>query len=254
MSPPLLAPTIEDSEFVVVSHTWRTSVIAEIGLRPTAQELGYLPGQYLLVNDLSYQIPVRSYSVANAPQPDGRISLLVTHVPGGRTSTWLTRELAVGDHAVISGPYGTFVRDTEVATPVVCLTGGSGLAPIRALAQAAAAAPLDAPFTVVFSARTEGDVFDQETFEVWSAADDNFRFVRTLTRAEGERPLGHVTDMLSTLFPDLSGHDVFIAGSPGFVRSSAVAAGQLGALPQRLFTEEFFAEPSPWTQATKKGN
>ena len=35
MSPPLLAPTIEDSEFVVVSHTWRTSVIAEIELRPT---------------------------------------------------------------------------------------------------------------------------------------------------------------------------------------------------------------------------
>lgn len=253
MNPPLLAPTIEDSEFHVVSHTWRTSVIAEIELRPITQELKYLPGQYVLVNDLFYEIPVRSYSIANAPEPDGRISLLVTQIPDGRTSTWLTHELAVGDHAMISGPYGTFVREPEVPTPVVCLAGGSGLAPVRALAQAAVAAPLAAPFTVVFSARTENDVFGQEIFEVWSAADANFRFVRTLTRAEGEPPLGHVADMLSTLFPDLADHDVFIAGSPGFVRSSAAAAGQLGALAQQVHTEEFFAEPAPWTQTTMKG-
>ena len=254
MSPPLLAPTIEDSEFVVVSHTWVTPAIVEIELKPVDQRLGFLPGQYVLVSDTSHELPMGSYSIANSPQQDGYITLLVTHITDGRMSKWLTSELGVDDTVLVSGPYGTFVRDDSNQLPVLCLAGGSGLAPIRALAQSAVDGSLDVPFLIVFSVRTEDDVINGDLFESWAATHDNFHFVRTLTRSAGEPPLGRVPEVLRILFSDLAEYEVFIAGSPGFVRTSAVAARKLGVLSQNLHTEEFFAEPSPWTQTTMKGN
>ena len=41
MNRSLLVSTINESEFVIVSHTWRTPVITEITLRPITQELEY---------------------------------------------------------------------------------------------------------------------------------------------------------------------------------------------------------------------
>ena len=251
MTLPLLQDVIEDSEFVVISHRWRTPVIAEIGLRPVREHMNYVAGQYVLISDTAYDIPVRSYSVANAPEPSGLISVFVTEVPGGATSTWLTRRLQVGDTVLVSGPYGTFVRDPASRAPVTCLAGGSGLAPIRALAQEAVCGGLDLPFTVIFSARTERDVVDQDLFDSWSARAGHFRFVRTLTRSDGAPPLGRIPDVLTDIVPDLTGHDVFVCGSPGFVKASANAARSAGAAAGQVHTEEFFAEPEPWTSASE---
>jgi len=250
MTLPLLQDTIEDSEFVVVSHERRTPVIVEIGLRPVNEQLVYLPGQYVLISDTAYDIPVRSYSVANAPDPTGLITILVTEVSGGATSTWLTRHLLVGDTVLVSGPYGTFVRDPATPLSTTCLAGGSGLAPIRALAQDAMSNGLARPFTVIFSARTERDLISQDLFDSWSAQSPDFRFIRTLTRSEGAPPLGRIPDMLPDLAPDLSGHEVFVCGSPGFVKACARAARSTGAEAALVHTEEFFAEPEPWTSAS----
>ncbi len=252
MSPPLLIPTIEDSEFVVISHTWVTAAIVEIELKPVDQRLDFLPGQYVVVADPSRELPMGSYSIANAPQQDGYITLFVTHIADGHLSKWLTNELGVGDAVLVSGPYGTFVRGDSSRLPVLCLAAGSGLAPIRALAQSAIDANLDVPFLIVFSVRTEDDVINRNLFESWAATYDNFHFVRTLTRSTGDPPLGRVPEVLQILFSDLAAYEIFIAGSPGFVQGSAVAARELGVLSTNLHTEEFFADPQPWTKMPTK--
>jgi CDP-4-dehydro-6-deoxyglucose reductase len=78
-------------------------------LQPAAGALNYLPGEYVLLEDRDHAVPPRSYSIANAPRPDGLISLLVTSVPDGDTSTWIHERLRVDEEISISGPYGTFV-------------------------------------------------------------------------------------------------------------------------------------------------
>jgi ferredoxin-NADP reductase len=79
-----------------------------------------------------------------------------------RASCWVTDRLAVGDRVSLSGPYGTFIADPAQTDPCVYLAGGSGLAPTRALVEAALAADPRRRLTVVFSARTEADVLDRE--------------------------------------------------------------------------------------------
>ena len=75
--------TIE-APYRVVSVERRTTTILELWLQPLAGVLEYLPGEYVLLEDRAAAVPPRSYSIANAPRPDGLISLLITRVPHGR--------------------------------------------------------------------------------------------------------------------------------------------------------------------------
>jgi NAD(P)H-flavin reductase len=118
---------------------------------------------------------------------------------------------------------------------------------VRALAEQTVVAGSVRPYTVVFSARRDADVMDTELFDRWSRANPGLWFVRTLTRQAGRPPLGRVPDVLPGLVHDLAGHEIYVAGAPGFVSACARAVRALGAVPTRVHTEEFFAEPVPWT-------
>jgi len=234
----------EDVEYIVEAARQWTPVIVELALRPADEAIDYEPGQYVLVGDVGYRRPVRSYSLANAPRHDGVVALLVTRVPGGGLSTWL-HELRAGDSLLLSGPYGSFVDDLDQPGPRLYLAGGSGLAPIRALIQAGLAQPNPVPMTLLFSARTDDDLIDHELISRWELEHQAFRYLRTLTRQPGPPPVGHVPAVLPGLVPPLMGHRVFIAGSSGFVATCAQAARRHRASAARLFTEEFFVEPRP---------
>lgn len=239
----------EDAEFTVAAKRQRTPVIAELLLRPDGEPLRYQPGQYVLLGDPDAELVVRSYSIANAPRRDGLISLLVTRVPGGQVSAWAHDVLRPGDRVLLSGPYGSFTAAPGEPGPVLYLAGGSGLAPVRALAQAALRDRTRPPVVLFFSARTQQDLIDDERFRSWQDRHPQFRYLRTLTRADGPPPTGRIPVILGDWFPGLSGWRVYIAGAPGFVTACAAAARACGARPSRVYTEEFFTEPRPWGAA-----
>ena len=224
-------------------------MIAELLLRPAGEALRYQPGQYVLLGDPAAELVVRSYSIANAPRRDGLISLLVTRVPGGQVSACVHDMLRPGDRVLVSGPYGSFTAPPGDPAPVMFLAGGSGLAPVRALAEAALRRRPRGPVVLFFSARTQRDLIDDERFQSWQRRHPRFRYLRTLTRADGPPPVGRIPAILGDWFPDLSGWRVYIAGAPGFVTACAAAAHACGARPGRVLTEEFFTDPQPWGSA-----
>ena len=237
---------VEDAEFIVTANRLVTPVIAELLLRPAGTPVRYLPGQYVLLGDPGAWLMVRSYSIANAPRDDGLISLLVTRVPGGQVSAWVHDVLRPGSRVLLSGPYGSFTAASGAPGPMLLLAGGSGLAPVRALAEAALRQRTRAPIALFFSARTEHDLIDDERFRTWQRRSRRFCYRRTLTRADGLPPIGRIPAILGDWFPDLSGWRVYIAGAPGFVTACAAAARACGARPGQVMTEEFFTEPRPW--------
>ncbi|WP_029009015.1 2Fe-2S iron-sulfur cluster-binding protein [Azospirillum halopraeferens] len=243
---PKLFPPREDVWFVVTDRIPRTPRIVEILLRPLGQPLRYWPGQYVLFGDEREGAPPRCYSIANAPRPDGEIALHVTRVDGGATSTWIHDRVKVGDMVRLSGPYGTFIGDPSVETPVLCMAAGSGLAPILALADAALRRGYRLPVTLLFSARCEEDVYERGLMAYWQAKHRNFEFRRTLTReARPDALHGRIPDVLPGLFADLSQHSVFIAGSPEFVDACTAAARALGADEALIHTEGYFTQQQP---------
>ena len=235
--PKLFTPR-ENVSFVVTDKVPRTPRIVELTLMPLAQPLRFWPGQYVTLGGGRVGIPDRSYSIANAPRQDGAIVLQVARAEEGATSVWIHDELKVGDLVRLSGPYGTFIGDPAVDTPVLCIAAGSGLAPILSLAEAALRRGFSAPVALIFSARTKDDVYDQGLM-----AYRNFRFIPTLTREQAPgMQHGRVPDILPKLFPDLSGHSIFAAGSPAFVDACVASARTLGAKDELVHTEGFFSQ------------
>jgi CDP-4-dehydro-6-deoxyglucose reductase, E3 len=222
---------VEDAKFTVAAKRQRTPVIAELLLRPAGAPLRYQAGQYVLLGDPGAELLARSYSIANAPRRDGLISLLVTRIPGGQVSAWVHDVLNPGDRVLLSGPYGSFTAAPGEPGPVLFLAGGSGLAPVRALAEGALRRRISARVVLFFSARTEGDVIDEQRFRSWQRRHPRFCYLRTLTRAGGPPPTGRLPDILGDWYPDLSGWRTYIAGAPGFVAACAAAARACGARP-----------------------
>lgn len=236
----------EDLRFVIARKAVRTPSIVQLDLSPLDQPLAFIPGQYVLLSDVEGRLPQRSFSIANAPRADGGIALLVTRVsPPGVTSSWVHDRLRIGDTVLIAGPYGTFTQRLPIVQPVLHLAAGSGLAPIMALIEAALGSGTTMPITLFFSARTAADLYNEDVFARLAASHPTFRFERTLTRDGGPSTACRIPDLLPRMFPNLRGHEVFIAGSEGFVSACEAAAIKQGAQAIDVHSEPFFAEPRP---------
>ena len=220
--------------------------VVELRLRPVGQPIRYWPGQYVTLGNPRADIPPRAYSISNAPRPDGELVLQVARADGGVTSNWVHDKLSIGESVKLSGAYGTFIGDPGVDTPVLCLAAGTGLAPILALTEAALRRGFRKPVTLLFSARSEADVYSQGLMAWWRTKHRAFDYKVTLTREEKDGYLnGRVDAVLPGLFPDLSKHTIFVAGSPAFVDTCAAAVKALGAKTEHIHTEGFFAQQQP---------
>src|SRR5689334_9742083 len=95
--------------------------IAVLTLQPE-QPLTYLPGQHISVQTPHWPRLWRTYSVANAPRPDGLLRLHVRAVPGGLVSPVLVHQVKAGDPLVLGAPAGATIADTQSSTSAVPTT------------------------------------------------------------------------------------------------------------------------------------
>ncbi|MDA8383344.1 MAG: FAD-binding oxidoreductase [Betaproteobacteria bacterium] len=219
-------------------------MVVELTLQPCSAALAYIAGHYVLLSDADGRLPQRSYSIANAPRRDGLLTILATRVEGGILTTWVHEGLRPGDEVLLEGPYGTFVPVTD--WPLLLLAGGSGLAPMRATAEASLAERPQLPITLFFSACTLRDAIDRRLFSDWQRSHADFRYLLTLTQSDDAPLRGHIPDLLEAAFGSTAGHEVFIAGSQPFVADCLEAVRRLGAIGAQVHPEPFFCEPQPW--------
>lgn len=121
--------------------------------------LDYRAGQYANLRVPGVDDP-RSYSFAAAPAPGGTRELVfhIRLVPGGEVSGWLAGGDVTGARVAVDGPHGVFwLRQSDA--PILCLAGGSGLAPITAILEQAALGRSPRRVRVLFGARTRADLY-----------------------------------------------------------------------------------------------
>ena len=209
-----------------------THDIMEIGLRLDGP-LEYTAGQYaeLRVPEL---LGPRAYSFAQGPQRRDKdyATFFCRLLPGGDFTEWLFAQDRTGTRLTVTGPFGNlWLRPGS--SPVLCVAGGSGLAPIKALLEDAYDAGVDRDFTLVFGARTERDLYClAELAALREAWPGRFTFLPVLSEelkdssAAGGR--GLVTDVIAGLAPEfLSDCAVYSCGPPPMVDA---VERQLGAL------------------------
>ncbi|MGW6915518.1 globin domain-containing protein [Kitasatospora sp. NPDC054939] len=118
----------------VVAHRLHTPDIAEITVRPD-QPYPYRAGQYTGVETPWWPRVWRHYSFAGAPRPDGLLSFQVKAVQAGWVSNALVHRAAPGDVLRLGPAAGAMTVDHAAGTDLLCVGGGTGIAPIAALVE-----------------------------------------------------------------------------------------------------------------------
>lgn len=98
----------------------------------------YQAGQHVSISVLCGEsVCTRSYSFSSAPEVDAIPTLTVRRVPGGKVSTWLHEQIAIGSVIQARPPSGHFTLSAEDRAPLLLLGAGSGITPLMSLAKAA---------------------------------------------------------------------------------------------------------------------
>lgn len=211
------------------------------------QPLPYLPGQFVLL-----EFPDgtrRGYSMSRPADPAAASSLelLIRAKPGGAASAWLFGRLRVGDAVTVEGPYGKAYAQTPPGRSVACLAGGTGLAPVLAIAEHLTAADPGRDLEVYIGARRCRDLLLGSRLRVLS--DRGVRVIPVTEHDDGLPPpelgqprIGLALDHLAEQLPDLSGHDIYVAGPEPMIGATLRRLVRDGtARADRVFFDRFFS-------------
>lgn len=119
----------------------------------------FLPGQYAML-DLPGLASPRAYSMSNLPNAERAWHFQIRRVPGGSGTAILFDRLAIGDEIGLDGPYGLAFLRADSPRDILCIAGGSGLAPMISIARAAAAAGMlrTRKLSFFYGGRTPADI------------------------------------------------------------------------------------------------
>ncbi|WP_119730365.1 globin domain-containing protein [Thermomonospora amylolytica] len=223
----------------VVGHERRRHDIAVLTVRP-GQPLPYAAGQHVTVQTSRWPRVWRPYSVANAPRPDGALTLHVRAVPAGWVSGALVRHTAVGDTVMLGPAQGDMTLDRAGERDLLLVAGGTGLAPLKALAEQALAADQGRRIDLVWGARTADELYDLPALRTLEAACPALRVIPVTADDPGSGgPHGAVPDALKRL-EDLPAADMhaYVCGPAAMVARTVRTLRELGVPPDRIAHDE----------------
>lgn len=206
-------------------------------LRFRAREsLAWEPGQHLLLfAGGNLGIP---YSIASAPEAEheGEFELAVSR----EASAEMLESLRRGGPISVSRPAGSFVwRPSPHGSLFIGM--GTGIAPLRAMLQAARQRASEAPCVLLVGARNEDELLFRAEFESWAHADPaGFGYEPTLSlpssawKGRRGRVQEHLAEVAATR-PRLS---AYLCGNGEMVRDSArLLVEQFGFDASRILSE-----------------
>ncbi len=229
----------------IIQSVSLTHDILAITIRLERSLPAYLAGQYAEVKANGIDAP-RSYSFACAPSCEAPLqaTFFVRLVPGGEMSTWLHQQSRVGEPVSIKGPFGSFYLRSSMA-PILCIAGGSGLAPIKALLEQLGEDGFIRPVKFLFGARSQKDLYCQSEMEGVQKAAGNgmFEFIPILSDEEPESDWsglrGMVTEHINGLDGQLSESQAYLCGPPPMINSAIEVLNAKGMKNDQIFFDKF---------------
>jgi NAD(P)H-flavin reductase/hemoglobin-like flavoprotein len=217
----------------IVGHERRADDIAVITVRPD-RPYSYRAGQFTSIETPYRPRSWRHYSMATAESPDGTIEFHVRSIGAGFVSGPLVWRAAVGDVLKLGAPMGEMAIDKQSQRDVLCIAGGTGLAPIKAIVDEMSRWNTARKVTVYFGVREADDLYDMpalhriEALNRWltvvPCVSDDPDFV-------GER--GTLADVVAR-HGSWSEHDVFLCGSPDMTRATLSRLRDIGVPKRRI--------------------
>lgn len=209
-------------------------------------EIDIEAGQFIQLQIPEYELtdePVyRAYSVADNPSDTGHIELEVRLVPNGIATTYVHNYLKEGDEVIFNGPYGDFyLRESE--REIVCIAGGSGMAPIKSVLLDMAEKGIDRRTRYFFGARSKKDLFLLDETKALEDKLPNFEFVPALSQPaeedEWDGETGIITDVLDKYLESGENVEAYLCGSPGMIDACVKVLTENGVPEELIYYDKF---------------
>ena len=201
------------------------------------------PGQYALAW-LSGVAGPRAWSMSNiAPEA---WEFQVRRVPGGQGTAALFDASQTGQRIELDGPYGMAWLQRDVPRDILCIAGGSGLAPMISIARAAMVEPRLAGCNLhfVYGARAPADVCGQDLLCVlpgWGQRLDYHAVVSAPDAPGWSGDVGFVHDAtLRRYGAQLAAMEVYFAGPPLMATAVQRMLIEAGVPPEQQHFDAFY--------------
>ncbi|WP_321967839.1 2Fe-2S iron-sulfur cluster-binding protein [Burkholderia cepacia] len=204
-----------------------------------AKPLEFSPGQYATLQFTPQHI--RPYSMASMHGAD-ELEFHIRLVPDGRVTSYIATQLKVGDPVRVSGPLGTAYLRRKHEEPVICIAGGTGLAPILSVLRGAISAGMRNPIHVYFGVRSFNDIYGVEWLQELQDQHPDLH-VHVVTASEsgsGQWRCGVVTHAVEEDWASLQGWRAYLAGSPLMVDAATLMLTRKGIRQEHIYADAFY--------------
>jgi ferredoxin-NAD(P)+ reductase (naphthalene dioxygenase ferredoxin-specific) len=217
-----------------------THDIKRLVLKP-ARPLAFSPGQYAQLQFTPEHS--RPYSMA-CLAGDGELEFHVRLVPDGRVTGYIASTLKLGDAVRVSGPLGSAYLRQKHDGPMLCVAGGTGLAPILSILRGAVAGGMSNAIHVYFGVRAPRDVYGLAWLQQLQRRHPSLHLHVVVTSGGDSRThrIGLVTDAIAADLPDLGGWRAYLCGSPPMVEAATLLARRKGIAPERVHADAFYTQ------------
>ncbi|RST12976.1 flavohemoprotein [Streptomyces sp. WAC05374] len=216
----------------VVHRVARGHGIAELTVRPHTPYT-YAAGQYVTVETPWWPRQWRPYSPANAPREDGTLTFHVRAVPGGAVSNALVHRCAVGDVLQLGPAAGDMVLDAAAFPDLLCVAGGTGLAPVRALVEEVARRGGRHQVDLFLGARTGAELYGVDDMLRMAQRHHWLTIRGAVSHEETPGIRGSLPEVLAEYGPWYH-HDVFLSGPAPMIVSARQTLTDNGTAPERI--------------------
>lgn len=207
----------------------------------TEEKASFLPGQYALIATPGLNRP-RVYSMSNQPNADGQWKFIIRRVPGGTFSDKHLLTSEIGSKFFLDGPYGMAWYRKQSPRKVLCIAGGSGLAPTVSIASAAAADGKECH--LFFGARTSKDTLSNQMLEHIGLANLPIQAVQAISTPEDDwcGQTGFIHEVVKEQLGDrIKNFEIYLAGPPPMIEAlQDLLFLQLGISVDQVHQDRFF--------------
>jgi CDP-4-dehydro-6-deoxyglucose reductase/ferredoxin-NAD(P)+ reductase (naphthalene dioxygenase ferredoxin-specific) len=207
----------------------------------------FSPGQFA-----SLEFPVapghmRDYSMANRPDQERLEFHIRVMRQAASVSARVAAFLKAGDIVKVSGPLGTAYLRTKHPGGMLCVAGGSGLAPMKSIIETALLDGFQQPLYLYFGVRSEADVYFERELAELERRFPSFHPYIVLSEASSPtrgsllpRRCGLVTAAVAEDFAVLAGFKIYLAGPPPMVDAATMLARERGVQARDIHADAFF--------------
>ena len=206
----------------------------------------FTAGKFIQLQTPPYELtdePVyRAYSLSSAPSVTDEVEVEIRRVPNGICTTYVHDYLKEGEEIIFNGPYGDFyLRDTD--HDVVCIAGGSGMAPIKAILLDMVEKGIDRKVRYFFGAVTKRDLFLVDDMKELEGKLPDFKYIPALSgplpEDEWDGETGLITDVLGRNLESGDNLEAYLCGSPGMIDACVKVLANKGVPPELIYYDKF---------------